>query len=76
MSGSEPEKEKAKNVMLWGLVALFVMVSVWGIVYFLQSDLRLNVSNPGSAPTNYPGTTQNSNGGYTPPCGTLFNPCL
>jgi hypothetical protein len=76
MSGSEPEKEKAKGVMVWGLVALFVMVSVWGIVYFFQHDLRLNISNPGGAPTHYPGTNLNQNGNLTPPCGGIFNPCL
>ena len=39
--GSETMKTEAKKVMLWGLVALFVMISVWGIVRFMQSALGL-----------------------------------
>ena len=34
---NETEREKGKNIMIWGLVALFVMVSVWGIVGVLES---------------------------------------
>ena len=33
--GSEEAKADAKKIMLWGLIALFVMVSVWGIVRFI-----------------------------------------
>ena len=28
--------EKGKNRMIWGVLAIFVMTSVWGIVYFLE----------------------------------------
>lgn len=37
--GSEASKIEAKKVMGWGLVALFVMVSVWGIINFFQDEL-------------------------------------
>lgn len=74
-AGDEKSHAEGKSLMVWGLIALFVMVSVWGIVYFLQHDLRLNVANPGSAPTHYPGTNLNQNGG--PPCGPFpLMPCL
>ena len=33
--GSEEGQEKGKNLMLWGLIGFFVMVSVWGIVNLL-----------------------------------------
>lgn len=33
--GNEEAKTDAKKIMLWGLIALFVMVSVWGIVRFI-----------------------------------------
>ncbi len=36
---SETAKTEAKKVMVWGLIALFVMVSVWGIVRFMQEAL-------------------------------------
>lgn len=31
--------EKIKNYFIWGIVVLFVMVSVWGIIGLLQSTL-------------------------------------
>ena len=31
----EEDKENAKRIMWWGIVALFVMVSVWGLVQIL-----------------------------------------
>ncbi len=33
-SGGE-EKDKGRTMMIWGVVALFVMVAVWGLVGFL-----------------------------------------
>lgn len=33
--GAEDNKDKAKKTMIWGVVALFVMSSVWGLVRFL-----------------------------------------
>ena len=36
MSGNEREKSHSKEAMLWGLVALFVLVSVWGIIGILR----------------------------------------
>ncbi|PIP86613.1 hypothetical protein COV42_00230 [Candidatus Campbellbacteria bacterium CG11_big_fil_rev_8_21_14_0_20_44_21] len=35
-TGGGKEKEEAKSIMLWGIIALFVMVSVWGIVGLLK----------------------------------------
>ena len=32
----ETERAKGKQIMIWGLLTLFVMVSVWGIINFLQ----------------------------------------
>lgn len=37
--GSHGKAEEGKAMMTWGLIALFVMVSVWGLVYFLQENL-------------------------------------
>ena len=38
-SGDEKAIEEGKRTMIWGVVALFVMVSVWGLVYLLQNTL-------------------------------------
>ena len=32
---NEEEKSKAKTQMIWGIVAIFVMVSIWGLVGIL-----------------------------------------
>lgn len=45
----DPGKAEARNFMLWGIIALFVMVSVWGLVNILRDTLRLNPATP-SAP--------------------------
>lgn len=31
--------EEGRKTMLWGIIALFVMVSVWGLVAFIQHDI-------------------------------------
>ena len=33
--GNEEAKADAKKIMLWGIIALFVMVSVWGLIRFI-----------------------------------------
>jgi hypothetical protein len=38
-AGDEAKAKEAKSRLLWGVVVLFVMVSIWGIVAFLQGDL-------------------------------------
>ena len=37
--GNEEAKADAKKIMLWGIIALFVMVSVWGLVLFIGNAL-------------------------------------
>ena len=36
---SEDAKENGKNLMLWGLVGFFVMVSIWGLVNILTGTV-------------------------------------
>ncbi|MFA6503067.1 MAG: hypothetical protein WCT45_02325 [Candidatus Paceibacterota bacterium] len=38
-AGSEEVKDKGKNLMLWGLIGFFVMVSVWGLVNILTGSV-------------------------------------
>jgi hypothetical protein len=49
LSGSEDpsKREEARGFMIWGIVAIFVMVSVWGLVGLLQ-----NVSGVSSSSNN------------------------
>jgi hypothetical protein len=37
IAGSEEKKKAAKGGMIWGIVGIFIMVSVWGLVAILQS---------------------------------------
>ncbi len=46
-------KEEGRNTMIWGVVALFVMASIWGIVRFIQSAFNIDNENP--ATQNAPG---------------------
>lgn len=39
-SAGDPEKAKrGASIMFWGVIAIFVMVSLWGIVTFLSNSL-------------------------------------
>jgi len=50
---SEETKENGKNLMLWGLIGFFVMVSVWGLVNILTGTIQFgNKTGPtGGLPT-------------------------
>jgi len=37
IAGDEEKKTSAKKGMIWGIIGIFVMVSVWGLVAILQS---------------------------------------
>lgn len=43
-SGNEDRVAEGRRMMMWGIVALFVMVAVWGLVAFLQSALGLQIT--------------------------------
>ncbi len=49
---AEDDKKKAegRQFILWGLIGLFVMVSVWGLIRILGNTFNLN--NSGVTPTN------------------------
>jgi Type IV secretion system pilin len=38
-ANSEEAKEKGKNLMLYGLIGFFVMVSIWGLVNILTGTI-------------------------------------
>lgn len=47
---SEEVKEKGKNLMLWGLIGFFVMVSVWGLVNILTGTVSFGNNSSVTAP--------------------------
>ena len=40
-SGDETKKEEGKNKMIWGMIALFVMSAVWGIILWVGSAIGI-----------------------------------
>lgn len=50
-SGEEDSREVAIRRMVGGVVAFFVIVSLWGLVYFLQQALNIRDINSMSIPT-------------------------
>lgn len=43
-AGAEKDHEKGKHLIIWGLITLFVMLSIYGILNFLKADFGF--SNP------------------------------
>lgn len=41
-SGDEEKKAEGRNIMIWGIIALFVMISVWGLVNILANTFSVN----------------------------------
>ncbi len=53
LGGDEKAVESGKTLMKWGTVALFVMISIWGIVRFIQDEILsgYDVTSPVVLPT-------------------------
>jgi hypothetical protein len=45
-AGDESSHTEGKNKMIWGLIGLFVIFSLWGLVYFLQVAFGLEPYAP------------------------------
>lgn len=57
VAGDDPEKRAdARWFMVWGIVALFVMVSVWGLVRILQNTIGVSSSSGAPGFPQIPGT--------------------
>jgi hypothetical protein len=50
-ANSDDAKEKGKNLMLWGLVGFFVMVSIWGLVNILTGTVSFSNNSGVTQPT-------------------------
>jgi hypothetical protein len=49
--GDDAAKEKGKSHMVWGIIALFVMISVWGIVGLLSEITGVETGGTVDAPS-------------------------
>lgn len=48
---SAGDKEEGKKIMLWGVIALFVMSSIWGLVYFIRGEVGVEDESEMPLPT-------------------------
>jgi hypothetical protein len=48
MSSDEEKKGAAKSQMIWGIIAIAVIVSVWGLVSILQNIFGVNTTGAGN----------------------------
>ena len=45
---SNDAAKEGKNIMVWGVVGIFVAFSVWGIIKFIQTELKISpIANVG-----------------------------
>ena len=45
-AGDVKSRQEGINIMLWGIIGLFVMTSVWGLVNILRGTFELNEQLP------------------------------
>jgi hypothetical protein len=45
-AGSEKEIKDSKNLLIWGVIGLFVLVTIWGIISFLSNEFSFGGGNP------------------------------
>jgi uncharacterized membrane protein YidH (DUF202 family) len=55
ISNDAEARKEARSYMVWGIVSLFIMVSVWGLVNILVRTFSLNTNAPAlpQVPTTY-----------------------
>lgn len=49
-AGDEGKKDEGKRLMIWGVVAFFVMISVWGLAKFIGSALGVQEGGTANIP--------------------------
>jgi len=37
-TGSEKEVKDSKNLLIWGVIGLFVLITIWGIISFMKNE--------------------------------------
>ena len=45
---AQDKKEEGKTMMIWGVIALFVMFTIWGIISFMQKS---TINTGGAVPS-------------------------
>ncbi len=75
--GDKGANEEGRNQMLWGIIALFVMVATWGLVNLLEVMVGVQQHVPtGSTTINSQSNTSGDLPDFDPGCdGSSENPC-
>ena len=60
-AGDVGKHQEGKDLMIWGVVALFIMVTLWGLIGFAQSSLGISNTRFGIP---YLPSTGNAQSGY------------
>ena len=67
--------EQAKNMLGWSVIAMFVLMAVWGLVSFLSINLGVGVGGCINRPSAVPGVASTANcGGSNSNNNTNSNP--
>ncbi len=45
-AANEEKRAKGKQIMIYGIIGFFVMISIWGLVHILTGTIRLDNSVP------------------------------
>ncbi|MEO6536291.1 MAG: pilin [Candidatus Paceibacterota bacterium] len=61
---NEEKRAQGRQLIMWGLIAFFVMVSVWGLVNLITNTLNLDSSSKPCLPT-FTGPCANGSGSAT-----------
>jgi len=49
-AGDEEAQKSARGIMMYGVIGIFVIASIWGIVFFLQTALGVGGGAVGNIP--------------------------
>lgn len=49
-AGDEEKKKEGRQVMIWGIIALFVIVAVWGLVNLIASTFDISTTDTITVP--------------------------
>lgn len=50
-AGDEEKRGEAKQYIIWGIIGVFVMLSIWGLVAILQNTFNIQRQGPTDFPT-------------------------
>ncbi len=69
-AGEEEKRTEARQFVLWGVIGVFIMVSIWGLINILVNTFDFKRTAPTTIPSVFPGQS----GGGDDDGGLLYNP--